>query len=267
MPTLLLSPRYTSDSRTLRRVAEEAGWQVLRLADWRPPRRAFADDVALYGEPLFVDIMAAGLDLAVFDCPADWLARLPERITRRAISAMTLAEARHLTPAHFVKPALSKSFPAGIYEMATEPPAGSEELPGDLPVLVAEPVRWEIEFRGFIMHRRLLALSPYLRDGQLVGDADGDWLATDEEWHAARAFYEQMLADPEVDLAPAIVVDVGLIAGRGWAVIEANGAWGAGLYGCDPAAVLPVIRHATRPDASITSSECRWVRARVEPED
>lgn len=48
----------------------------------------------------------------------------------------------------------------------------------------------------------------------------------------------------------AIVVDVGEIFGRGWAVIEANAAWGSGIYGCDPGRVLDVIRHATLQFAS-----------------
>jgi hypothetical protein len=42
-------------------------------------------------------------------------------------------------------------------------------------------------------------------------------------------------------LPRAVVVDVGLIDGRGWAVIEFNAAWGAGLNGCDPDKVLPAI--------------------------
>jgi hypothetical protein len=37
MTTLLLSPWYTTDSRQMRHAAEEAGWQVLRLGDWRSP--------------------------------------------------------------------------------------------------------------------------------------------------------------------------------------------------------------------------------------
>jgi hypothetical protein len=266
MPTLLLSPRYTADSRQLRRAAESAGWQVFRQADWRPPRREFTGDLALYGEPLFVDVMAAALDLTLIDSPPDWLTRVPARFTQRVITAMTLGEAYTLAQPRFVKPAREKSFPAGVYTMATQAPEACKSLPGDLHVLVSEPVRWEIEFRGFVLHRQLLALSPYLRDGQLVEDAGGNWIAGDEEWQAARNYYAQILADPELDLAPAIVLDVGLIAGRGWAVIETNGAWGAGLYGCDPAAVLPAVQHATRFTATMSPADQRWAREHVEVE-
>src|SRR5215469_9559259 len=139
MPTLLLSPRYTTDSRQLRRAAESAGWQVFRQADWRPPRREFTGDVAIYGEPLFVDVMAAALDLAMLDSPPDWLARIPTRFTQRAIIAMTLGETYKLVEPRFVKPAREKSFPAGVYTMATQSPEVFHALPNDLPVLVAEP--------------------------------------------------------------------------------------------------------------------------------
>lgn len=36
-PTLILTPRYTEDSRALRAAAIEAGWDVFRLGGWRVP--------------------------------------------------------------------------------------------------------------------------------------------------------------------------------------------------------------------------------------
>jgi hypothetical protein len=265
MPTLLLSPRYTDDSRALRLAAEQAGWQVFRLANWRPPARPLTGEIVLYGEPLLVDIMASALDLVVLDAPPDWLARLPERYTRRTITYTTLAEARTLATPRFVKPALSKSFPAGVYTMNAEIPRGSDDMPGDTPVLVADPVHWSIEFRCFVLDRQIATMSPYLRDGELVEDEQGQWIASEEEWREARAYGEQLLADPNFDLPPAIVLDIGLIASAGWAVIETNGAWGAGLYGCDPASVLPVLRCATSR-ATPGAQAQPWARPRVEVE-
>lgn len=48
-----------------------------------------------------------------------------------------------------------------------------------------------------------------------------------------------------MELPRAVVIDVGFIVGRGWAVIEFNAAWGAGLNGCDPAKVLPAVLAAS----------------------
>ena len=46
-------------------------------------------------------------------------------------------------------------------------------------------------------------------------------------------------------LPRACVIDVGYIEGRGWACVEQNAAWGAGLYACDAERALEVIRHAS----------------------
>jgi hypothetical protein len=68
------------------------------------------------------------------------------------------------------------------------------------------------------------------------GDADAE---------AAAAFAREVasaLPGPR-----AYVLDVGLITARGWAVVEFNAAWGAGLNGCDPNRVLPAIAAASGP--------------------
>ena len=75
----------------------------------------------------------------------------------------------------------------------------------------------------------------------------------------AAAFADRFLADPSVPLPPAVVVDVGLLADGGWAVVEANPAWGSGLYGCDADAVLPVVRRASMRIDDVGDADRRWV--------
>ncbi|MBN9522734.1 ATP-grasp domain-containing protein [bacterium] len=60
----------------------------------------------------------------------------------------------------------------------------------------------------------------------------------------AEAFLSTVLANDRVELPRTAVLDIGVIAGRGWAVVEQKSAWGAGIYGCDPAQMLEVIWHA-----------------------
>ncbi|MDW9381914.1 ATP-grasp domain-containing protein [Chryseobacterium sp. JV558] len=45
----------------------------------------------------------------------------------------------------------------------------------------------------------------------------------------------------KASLPPAIVLDFGIIKGKGWALIEANPAWCSGLYACDAEKALEVI--------------------------
>jgi hypothetical protein len=139
-----------------------------------------------------------------------------------------------------VKPPNDKSFPAGIYTGAQLP----NDYPDDMPVLISEIVVWEKEFRCFILDRTLRTFSIYARYGEVQHESK--FYSTAEENQQLRAFLTSLLSDPSVDLPAATVIDVGIIQGKGWACVEQNAAWGAGIYGCDPIAVLEVIRHAAK---------------------
>lgn len=111
-----------------------------------------------------------------------------------------------------------------------------------MPVLVSGIVRWRSEFRCFIRERALQRFSIYSRAGELQKDAD--FACAEDERAGAHAFVQQLLGDKRVELPAATVVDVGVIEGQGWAMVEQNAAWGAGLYGCDPFAALETLARA-----------------------
>ena len=146
-----------------------------------------------------------------------------------------------LTEPAFIKPPNDKSFPARVY-LGIELPS---EYADDTPVLVAEVVAWEKEFRCFILDRQLRTVSVYLRHGKL--QRQHDFANSDAEETEAFAFTQSLLDDRRVELPRATVVDVGIISGRGWAVIEQNAAWGSGIYGCEPERVLEVLDFAAIP--------------------
>ena len=109
-------------------------------------------------------------------------------------------------------------------------------------MLVQEIVEWTIEYRCFVLDRNVAAVSVYWRDGKLAKSADGEWRATEAELNEASEFCTRMLRDRSVAIPDAVVLDVGIIKDRGWAAVECNAAFASGLYGCDPAAVLGVLR-------------------------
>ncbi|HEU4883655.1 MAG TPA: ATP-grasp domain-containing protein [Longimicrobium sp.] len=239
-PTLILTPRHTGDSQLLWRAALRRGWHVERLQTWRIPAqlREVAEPV-LYVEALFGPMLAEELGVQLREPPDDWLVRLPAEYRLRDIRLTTLGEARASSIPMFVKPPADKSFAARVYTGAELP----DGLPDDMPVLVSEVVAWESEFRCFVLDRELRTFSLYARHGQLQDDEE--YASTVDEDAALTDFVSRLLADPRVELPRAIGVDVGVIAGRGWACVEANGVWGAGIYACDPGEALEVIRHAT----------------------
>lgn len=242
MPTLVLTPRFTEDAQALWRAAGQLGWQVERLQSWRVPEHLLTvPEPVLYLETLFGPTLAGQFGLKLLEPPDDWLPRLPDEYRKRAVRLTTFADARSLTTPAFVKPPNSKSFPARVY-LGSELPDGYAD---DSPVLVSEVVTWEKEFRGFVLDRQLRTFSIYLRNGEL--QKDNGYAMTDDEAAEVTAFVNLVLADERVDLPRTAVLDVGVIGGRGWAVVEQNAAWGSGLYGCDPAEVLRVLRHAAVP--------------------
>ena len=239
MPTLILSPRYSDDSITLRRSAIGLGWDVMRLASWRCPEDFEPEEPVLHGEPLFNTAVAEQLGLTLVEPPEDFLVRLPREYVRRDIRLLSAAEARKLSGPLFLKPPNQKTFPARIYACGAELP----EMPGDDQVLASEAVEWVAEFRFFIRDRRVRAWSPYWLHGALARK-DGEWVVDPDLMAMTRDLLDRLLGDPRVDLPVALVLDAGVIRGVGPAVVEANTASGAGIYGCDPGEVLEVLRGA-----------------------
>lgn len=242
MPTLLLTARQTDDTQKLWRACISEKWKVERVHNWQVPT-VDPREAAIYGESLFAQHVAKTLGLKLLEPPVDWLPRLNPKWRGRNVRLTTLAEARLVGERVFIKPADEKNFEAGVYRTGAELPVAGT-LPEDLPVLVQEAVEWPLEFRCFVLDGQVVTVSPYWREGELAKGEDESWAASDAEKQAAIQFCEEVLRDAEVSAPEAVVVDVGMIRGRGWAVVEANAAWGSGVYGCDGGKVLSVLRRA-----------------------
>jgi hypothetical protein len=239
MPTLLLTARQTDDTQKLWRACITENWKVERIYNWRVPQ-IDGGEVAVYGEPLFAQHVAQTLGLKLLEPPVDWLPRLAPRWRGRDVRLMTLAEARQESDRAFIKPAEEKCFEARVYSSGAElPPPGP--LPDNLSVLAQEVVEWTLELRCFVLEGRVVTASPYWREGQIAMAEDESWPASESEMATAISFCESVLRDPEVLVPEVVVVDVGVIRNRGWAVVECNAAWGSGIYGCDPVKVLRML--------------------------
>lgn len=242
MPTLVLTPRFTPDAQALWQAAVRKGWDIERLERWEVPAsmRNISDPV-LYLEGLFGPTLAEAFGLRLLEPPLDWLPRLPVQYRKRDVRLLTLGEARRLDRPAFMKPPNDKSFVARVCTGADLP----TEFDASTPVLVSDVVDWEVEFRCFVLDRNIRALSVYLRNGELQRPNDFHHAPAEET--RLREFVGDLLADPQVEIPRAIALDVGVVRNRGWAVVEANAAWGSGIYGCDPEQVLEVLRFAADP--------------------
>jgi|ERR1051326_1389964 hypothetical protein len=243
VPTLLLTPRSTDDAQELWRGCARLNWKVERVHGWKVPT-VDRGDVAIYAEPLLATHIARTLKLELLEPEVDWLPSLPERWRNRKVSLSTMHEARALSEPQFIKSAAGKEFDARIYHSGEDLPRG-EMISDSLPVLIQEIVQFDVEYRCFVSDRIVRTASSYWRFGKDPRDENGLWSVS--ELPEAMQFCTALLADSTVHVPDACVIDVGFVKDKGWAVIENNAAWSSGVYGCDGAEVLPVLRHACRP--------------------
>lgn len=255
--TLLLSTRKMPGTLALADAACEAGWSV-HAWDEDPPSLP-AGRVVYYGRTDVVTQAAASYRLALLEPPLDLLARLPTPLRLRDVEFARFRDLSRLMRPTFVKPAdpLDRCFDAGVYSNPGDirAPRGIDPY---TPVLVAESVEWLAEFRCFVREGSVVATSPYLSFGRPV------WRSWGQGGEKAAASRDAVavcwrLFDARLALPPAFVVDVGLVEGRGWAVVEFNPAWCSGLLGADPTAVLGVLERACRDADALATEDCRWV--------
>jgi hypothetical protein len=238
MTTLLLTGRFGRDDQLPWHAALRRGWQCERLRGAKVPEIG-DDEIVIYAEAFYAPLIEQRLGVKLLNPPEDWLVHLPNSHVNRDIRLATLREARGLSQPKFVKPPNDKSFKARVYNRGDELPA---EFDSEMNVILADPVQWENEYRCFLLDGKVCTASVYTRSGVLA-ELD-DFRASDQEIASAVEFAERVANDATVSVPRATVLDVGTIVGRGWSVVEANGAWGSGIYGCDPNGVLEVIRHA-----------------------
>lgn len=239
MTTLIMSSRHSEDDQALWRAALGRGWSIVRARGITLPEITNGE-VVIYVEALYGPTIAKLIGCRLLDPPEDWLVMLPYEFKKREVRLTTLRQARELTHHCFIKPPNDKLFVAQVYDSGASLPL---EFDSEMAVLVADPVQWTVEYRCFCLDGRVRTLSPYVRSG--VHARTTEYFASNEELEAATEFAAKVLSVTRDFTPRAIVIDVGRIADVGWAVVEANAAWGSGIYGCDPDIVLDVIRHAT----------------------
>jgi hypothetical protein len=96
--------------------------------------------------------------------------------------------------------------------------------------MISEVMRFNAEVRCFILDNKVLDAAVY------EGAADRE---------EAIGFATELTR--ALALPGAVVLDIGMVPGKGWAVVEFNAAWGAGLNGCNAERVLPAILAASGP--------------------
>lgn len=221
----------------LQMAARELGWNVeVAPTSWRLNEDYLnqIEDGVCYGSQIFCEVICQQTGWKLHQNSFGWLANLPKKFIKRQVSYMTMKEARLISHTAFIKPADDKRFDAKVY------PAGefypSEEIADDCPVLISEPVNFTHEYRCFVDSSGVKSWSNYLYEGEVANPKLYHTIPS----NAGNPIDFVNNLTKEVKFSPS-VIDVGLIDGKGWAIVESNPAWASGLYGCDPTEALLVI--------------------------
>lgn len=201
--------------------------------------------------------LRGGAPLELHGPTPEWFANLDPAIGRRW--QLVDADGVHAVLDHgpaFIKLADAKHplFPAARF---TDPAAfeiAMTRLGAGRGVQLLVTTQWwsiDSEYRIFTAGRTVLTVSPY----RVLDEPWSPLLHTSRaSFHReARDFVADMLAGlTDDDLPPAAVLDVARLTSGRFVLLEANQAWGSGLYGCDPDQALVAILAANR------SSGERW---------
>ncbi len=108
--------------------------------------------------------------------------------------------------------------------------------------------------------RQVVAVSPYIYDGVIIEDYNSFSRISDSELSSVLAFAESVLSHDSILCPDGFVLDVGKIYDRGWAVVECNECWAAGIYACDPVAVLESLLYGNIESAKIKFNTWDFVK-------
>lgn len=226
---LLLLP----DKADIERDAVAHAWQahggrVRRLGKFWQPSALDSARVCLYGNDTFCLVIAQKLGLQLVSPDDAILMQCPPQLLQREVHLRELGTLGTRDFPLFVKSLVPKLFRSAVYDTLATLERQCQGLEASTAVLTSEVVHFVAEARSFIHQRQVLDCAIYEDQADLQD---------------ARSCVEALVRS--LPLPETCVLDVGLIEGKGWAFLEANASWGAGLNGCDPTKVLPAIKAAT----------------------
>jgi len=227
--TLIIPDKPDVERDAVAAAWEKTGGAVLRLARFWEPPPLDARRVRVYGNDAFCLVLQQKLGFDLLSPPDDLLLRVPAGFLRRAVDLVTLGAASALAYPRFVKSLVPKQIRSRVYHSVAELEDECKGLEPSISLISSDVVDFQSEARCFVLNGEVLDCAAY------EGEADRAQVSS---------FALQLAA--AMTLPAAVVVDVGRLA-DGYALLEFNAAWGAGLNGCDAERVLPAIVHASTP--------------------
>ncbi len=239
MKILILSQRYSIDSRIIRSAATELGWETYRIQGDFFPDWVKEQEIYVYCEGFMAEFVSQETGVAILRPLIDSLIMVPPQFLGRKVEFKTIAELVELEKPTFIKPADQKFFEAGIYSSLGDI-NGFNSCDKKDPVFLSEVVEFVDEYRLFCCDGKVCGSSPYVQNRNFVGNEE-------DLPHVPSNIIEfgnQILSACQSFLPPGVVVDVGCLPTGELALIEFNPAWASGIYGVDPFEAIKCIERS-----------------------
>lgn len=254
MTTLILYSQFNVETRILRKAASERGWNTFRSEGGVIPEH-LSGSTALYCPPPESFRLASQLKIKLIGCSAKWLTELPDNFLGRKLWLSSIKDLSDFEGEFFIKPALSKTFQAGIFEI-NEALTVLKNYPSDLKIIISTPVVFTSEYRCFISKTKVKTVSPYKVGNDIFNSYEKPLKSRPEDINDAIKFVDSVVK--KVPCPQSFVLDVGQLNNGDWAVIEANESWAAAPYGCNLNDVLDTISQACIPVKDFRNEYINW---------
>ncbi|HZL05942.1 MAG TPA: ATP-grasp domain-containing protein, partial [Coriobacteriia bacterium] len=186
-----------------------SGGAVTRIGRFWDPPPLERTAVRLYGNETFCLVLAQKLGLELVSPADDLILAAPATVLRRAIRRVRLGDTSPDMFPTFAEPIVPKQFAAGVFPDLDALAGATVGLSPDVELIVSGTVDFVAEARAFVLDRTVRACATYEGEGDLS--------------QATRLVQNVIDSVPLPDTA---VVDVGLLPGGDWALVELNAAWG-----------------------------------------
>ena len=206
---------------------QTGGGNVIKLGRfWEPPELE-PSAVRLYGNDTFCLVLAEKLGLELISPSDDLLIHLEHDWLKRKVRSRTLGMLEEHDFPVFAKSQVPKILRSGIYESLTDFRLECQGLTLETPIIISEIVQIKAEARMFVLDAKIQTFALY------EGFDESSLLD----------FANQFVEHNKLPLT--CVLDFALLDDLGWAFLEANPTWGAGLNNCNPLGAARCIAQAT----------------------
>lgn len=244
---LVLHTRQTCDDASVWREAIRRSWKTVRAHPADPIAGKY-ENIRYYGNVLhahMIKVAQPSFPVKFAELPSHYLNSLSfNNIINRKVQLMKYYRlVQPLQQDCFIRCTGIKWFNSKVYYKGESLPEGS--LPDDY-IYVQQIVEFEDEIRCFVVGDNIVTASYYRRNK--IHKEDN----ADEDGVIGLLSYQIPKIRQFATLPYGVVLDFGSIrtskSSRRWELIEANEAWAAGIYDCDPAGVFDaVIASQTNP--------------------